>query len=392
MATDTKTLLSFLGKGEEPVLVSYFRTSFYKNVGFRYLTISKDDFGICYAWFDDYYVFTTSFESMKKVIEEIQLKEEEGKIGQLFIIGFEGKTLTPQLEEIFKEYKPGGVLLLGKNVESKEQLKKLTEDLQALSLKETGYPLFIAADQEGGIISRIGFLEEKTPQSEIKNEQEAFQIGKTRGEELKELGVNLNLAPVLDITSEGDFLFNRTFQKDSTTTASLAKSLVSGQKTSGILTAIKHFPGYAGITSNPEEKLAELEILPEFSQFKAVMTATPEMVMTANVIYENIDSNLPFTFSPQAIQLLKNDLGSEILIISDDLAQSYLLEKFTLKEIVTKPIAAGVDILIFSGWRIGVLDGLETFFTAFRNGEISETEINQAVAKIIQLKEKSKSK
>ena len=378
----------FLSGEKIPTLVSYFRTSFYKEIGFRYLTISKEDLGICHAWFNDYFVVTTSFESMKRAIDKIRAGEFEKKLGQLFIIGFEGKTITPQTEELFKKYRPGGVLLLSKNIENGEQLKNLISGLQNLSLKETGLPLFVAVDQEGEPMNRIGFLGEKTSQSAIENSEIAYQVGLKRGQELKELGVNLNLAPVLDTASEGDFIFERIFQKSPEEIGELAKSLISGQKGAGILTAIKHFPGYSGISFNPEEELAILETIPEISQFKKAMEVKPELVMTSNVIYNEIDSTLPFIFSPPAIQFLENNLGSEILIISDDLAQNSLLKKFTLKEIVTKPIQAGVDILIFSGWRESVEEGLKTYFEAYRNGEISEAKINQAVSRIIQLKEK----
>ena len=364
--------------------VSYFKSASYQNVNFRYLTISKEDSGICYAWFDDYFVVTTSFESMKKIIEELTF---EKKLGQLFIVGFEGKTVTPELENFFKKYKPGGVLLLSKNIEDREQLKNLISDLQNISLKETGLSLFVAIDQEDGLISRIDFASEKTLQSEIENLELAYQIGLKRAEELKELGVNLNLAPLLDFAQEGDFLFSRSFQKDSSQIGILAKSLISGQKAGGILTAIKHFPGYGQISFNPEEELATLEKIPEISQFKKVMEVKPEMVMVSNAIYKEIDPSLPFTFSPIAIQFLKNNLGSEILIISDDLAQNSLLNKFSLKEIVTKPIVAGVDILIFSGWRLPVEQGLDEFLKAFRNGEISKEKIDKAISRVTQLKQ-----
>jgi beta-N-acetylhexosaminidase len=379
----------FISGKKITTLSPYFRTSFYQNVDFRYLTISKEDLGICYAFFDDYFVFTSSFESMKKVIEELKSKISlENKMGQLFIVGFEGKTLTPQLEEFFKKYKPGGLLLLSKNIESKEQLKNLISDLQNLSLKETGLPLFIAVDQEGEPLLRIGFLEEKTGQSEIKDSQEAYQIGKKRGEELKELGINLNLAPLLDDMKSGDFYFNRTFQKSPELIGELAKSLILGQKAAGILTAIKHFPGYVGISFNPENKLAEIS-LPEISQFKKAMEAKPDLVMASNVIYKEIDPSLPFTFSSRGVQFLKSNLGEEVLIISDDLSQNSLLRNFSLKEIVTKPLEAGVDILIFSGYRLSVEQGLDTFFAAIKNKEVSEERINEAISRITQLKEEA---
>jgi len=375
----------FLSGDKIQTLVPYFETTSWQDVTFRYLTISKQDFGICYTLFNNYFVLTTSFESMRKAIEELKAPKLEEKIGQLLIIGFKGKTVTPQLEEIFKKYKPGGILLLSQNIESKEQLKKLISDLQNLSLRETGLPLLISVDQEGGMISRIGFLEEKTPQSEIKNPEEAYQIGLKRGEELKELGVNLNLAPVLDAMGEKDFYFNRTFQKPVEVSGELAKLLILGQKAKGILTAIKHFPGYVGIPFNPEDKLAEIS-LPETSQFKKAMEANPEFVMISNVIYKDIDPSLPLAFSPQGVQFLKNNLGSKVIIISDDLSQNSLLRNFSLKEIVTKPIQAGIDVLIFSGYRLPIEQGLDEFFAAFKNGEISEVKINEAVSRIIQFK------
>jgi len=368
-------------------LTPYFRTTYYQGVGIRYLTISRQDLGICYAQFDDHFLFSNSFQGIKRAIEAVKAKELEKKIGQLFIIGFEGTTVTPELEEIFKKYQPGGVLLLSKNIENAEQLKSLVSDLQALSLEETGLPLLVAVDQEGGFISRIDFLQEKTAQSEIENLEQAYQVGLNRGKELKDLGVNLNLAPLLDLTSEGDFLFERSFQKSATETGLLAKSLISGQKAAGILTAMKHFPGYGGITFHPEDELAVLETLPEISQFEKATEANPELVMAANVVYKALDPLSPFTFSQTGIQSLKNDISPEIIIISDDLAQDSLLNNFTLKEITTKPIEAGVDILIFSGWDIEVSQGLEAFYTAFKNGEVSKTKVETALSRIIQLKQ-----
>ncbi len=373
-----------------PFLVPSFKTSFYKDIGLRYLTISKNDFGLCYAYFDNYFLVTSSFESFKKIIDKIDKIEEQetnNQIGQLFIVGFDGKVVTPQLEEFFKKYKPGGVLLLSKNIENETQLKKLNSDLQALSLRESGLPLFIAVDQEGGIISRVDFLQEKTAQFEIETAEQAFLIGQKRGQALKELGINLNLAPVLDSIQEGDFLFERSFQKPIEEIGELGKALIQGQKTADILTAMKHFPGYGTISFHPEETLARVEQIPEISQFKKAMEANPELVMTSNVIYKEIDNSLPLIFSPDGIQFLKNNLGINVLIVSDDLDQNSLLTNFSLKEIVIKPIEAGVDIIIFSGWRSSVEQALETFLAALEINEISETSVNNAVSKIINFKQ-----
>ena len=120
------------------------------------------------------------------------------------------------------------------------------------------------------------------------------------------------------------------------------------------------------------------------------MEAEPELVMVANILYEEIDPSLPFTFSSQGIELLKNSLGSEVLIISDDLAQTSLLANFSLREIVTKPITAGVDILLFSGWRLPAEQGLDAFLEAVENQEIAEETLNEAISRVVSLKQKLK--
>jgi len=323
-------------------------------------------------------------EETEKILSELTLEQ---KIGQLFIIGFEGKVLNSEIENLIKELHPGGILLLGRNIENEEQLKELISSLQEIALKDTGLPLFIAVDQEGGLISRIEWIE-KSAQSEIENPEQAYLVGQTRGKELLGLGVNLNLAPLLEVSLATDFIFERSFQKNSEKTAELAKALIQGQKQAGILTAIKHFPGYKGISFNPEERLAAIDKIPEISQFQDAMKSFPEMIMVSNAIYKELDQELPFSFSKKGIQFLKSKIKGNYLVISDDLSQNSLLNRFSLKEIVALPVKAGADILIFSGWRMPIEEGILAFQEAVENGEISEQRINQSVFKIIELKQK----
>ena len=385
----TQQGLFILGNKVSATASSFKTFTFDDESSIQYLTISKDDLGVCYSLFGNYFILSSSFESIEKTLRVLKtspISSLEQDLGQLFIVGFEGKTITPQLESFFKKYRPGGVLLLSKNIESEQQLKNLITGLQNLSQRETGLPLFITVDQEGGPVSRIEFLEEKTAQSAINSTDDAYRIGLKRGQELKELGVNINLAPLLDYMGSGDFYFNRCFQKSPLLSGSLAQSLILGQKEAGILTTVKHFPGYVNIAFNPESKLATIST-PEISQFKQAMEAEPELIMISNAIYTDIDPALPLTFSDKGIEYLKNNLGSEALVVSDDLSQTSLLNRFSLKEIMTKPIEAGVDILIFSGWVTPVDQALDSFLEAVSNKEISETKIEQAIVRIIKLKQ-----
>lgn len=378
--------LSFNGKKVQTSSAA-FKTASLDGISFRYLGISGDDRGVYYAVLGNYFILTNSFESIKKIINELKvfstpsLKE---RFGQLFIIGFEGKTVTPKIEQIFAKYKPGGVLLHNRNIENHDQLKALIADLQDLSLRESGFPLLVAVDQEGAV-NRVDFLSEKTSEAEIKNSQDAYRVGKNRANELKELGININLAPVLDDMKSGDFYYYRAFQKKPEVAGELAKSLILGQKESGVLTAIKHFPGYVAINFDPKSKLATVS-LPEISQFKKAMEAGPELIMTSSAIYPEIDTALPFNFSSNCIQFLKNNVGSNVMIISDDLAQTALLDKFSLNEIVRKPIEAGVDILIFSGFKVPVEQGLDAFLSVLDKKEISEQKMIEAVSKVLEFK------
>jgi len=324
-------------------------------------------------------------QSEKQLAEKFTLEQ---KVGQLFIVGFDGTALTPQTEEALRAIKPGGVLLLQKNIENAEQLKKLTGRLQALSKEYSGLPLFIAVDQEGGPVSRIEFLTEKTAQSAIANSEQAYEVGLNKGKELNELGVNLNLSPLLDRVGLGDFIFERGFHDDLSKAGETARALIKGQKDAGILTAVKHFPGYGNIAFNPEEELAVLNSVPDISLFLSAAQAKPEMAMAANVVYRDIDSELPFTFSAKGIGLLKEKLGDEVLVVSDDLAQNSLLKNFSLEKIVGLPVKAGVDMLIFSGWRSPVEPAVLMLRQMIRDNEASQEQIDRAFARIRAVKEK----
>ena len=408
MEENFQGLFELLGKSE-PALSSRFKDAKYQGVSFRFQTFSRKDLGIVYAIFDDYFILTTSWKSMEKAIDKLKeiplsrffsppagsegaafilesmaLKE---KIGQLFFIGINGTAPSPETAKLISTIRPGGILLLKKNIVDEDQTKKLIQGLQQVSLKNYGIPLFIGVDQEGGEISPVNFIREKTAQSDIKTAEQAYAVGLNRGEELRNLGINLNLAPVLDQAQPGDFVFSRVFQSTDSETRALATALISGQKTADILTAVKHFPGYGDIAFDPEDKLATLEETPRVGLFKKAAEAGPEFIMTSNVIYSEIDPNLPFSFSPKGIKLLKQSVGQGPLIMTDDLPQQSLIDKFSLKSVVTLPVKAGADILTFSNsWETTLQEAVRILNEAVLSGEISQEQIDDSVLKIIKLK------
>lgn len=351
---------------------SKFRFTTYKDVKVHFQTFSLQDTGIVYALVDDYLIVASSFEATKAAIDKIKASlsslrppralaavepsdkppefEKDVSLeriaGQAFLIGFEGTTVTPSLESLIKRLRPGGVLLLSKNIENPEQLKKLIEGLQRTSLKYSQLPLFIAIDQEGGSISRLDFGTEKTSQSAIQTTTEAYQVGRRRAVELRNLGINLNLSPVLDTAIPSDFLFDRTFQAERAESGYLAKALIEGQKDAGLLSTLKHFPGYGNISFNPEARLAVVDEFPDISSFVFALPAEPEFMLISNVVYPTFDKD-PFSFSSEGVALIRS-MGFEGIILTDDLAQPSLLDNYTLSDIVVSPLVAGVDMALFS--------------------------------------------
>jgi beta-N-acetylhexosaminidase len=312
------------------------------------------------------------------------------KVGQLFIVGFEGKEINPQLEAFLKIIKPGGVLLLARNIENENQLKKLIKDLQQISLKDSGLPLLVAVDQEGGPVCRLPFVN-CYAQKNISHPKAAYMVGFLRGFSLKGLGVNLNLAPLVDEAKKGDFIFERTFQKSKELNGILAKNLIFGQKEAGILSCLKHFPGYGFINFDPERNmLASYKNLPSISSFSEALKAEPEMLMVANAIYEEIDKENPFSFSPKAISFLKNNLGTNFLLIADDLATPVLKKRYSPQELALKPFEAGVDLMIVSGFDSlqDVLNIVSAFKSKIQSDENLKNILEQRLLKILELKKK----
>ena len=271
--------------------------------------------------------------------------------GQLFLIGFEGKEVTPELASLMAEIRPGGVLLLQRNIENKEQVQKLVEDLQELSLQNTGFRLFVAVDQEGGPVSRISFAED-TSQSQLQDFFQAFLVGSQRGKELKEMGVNMNLAPVLDSNNKEDFVFERTFQTARDASLQLAKGLVQGHQLQNVISVPKHFPGYDGIPFNPEEDVIPVvPSLPNTTIFENVFQELGlPFVLLSHVQYQDFDEENAFPFSQKGVQLAKEKLGENILVMSDDILSQAFLKKFSYEEIGRKALGAGVNIMIAAGY------------------------------------------
>lgn len=310
-------------------------------------------------------------------------------IGQSLMIGIPSSTLSSAEKAVLEKIKPGGIILFGKNIVNKTQLKKLVNDLQTTAATYSHYPLLIAVDEEGGPVSRIRWIPNDIGEAQIADATEAYAVSAARAKELRDVGINVNLAPVLDAAGKTDFLYNRTFQKSPASAGELGAAIVKGQEDKGILSTIKHFPGYVGMSYDPESKLASVAV-PPYEQFKTALAAHPDFIMTANVIYPSIDPALPFVLSPKAIQYVKMNLPGDYLIMSDDLGDPIMQKKFGIGPATVMATNAGVDVLLVAGWKFpdDALAAYRALTAAATNETISQETIAQHLAKIEAVKKR----
>jgi len=299
-------------------------------------------------------IVETSITLPRPSVEEQILKymTPEQKVGQLFMVGINGTTLTPQTREYLTTHYIGSVLLYGKNVENEQQVKLLTQDIQTTN----PIPLFISIDQEGGIVARLKWNNTLTmAQGDMRTAQQAYTIAKDRGVILKSIGINMNLAPVVEyITDKNSFMYYRVFRGSQDEVAQKGISAIQGYSQAGIVAVLKHYPGHSNSSPDSHYSLPVVNISPNqwntyirpFSQI--IEQTTVDGVMVAHVEYPNIDTN-PATLSSEIItKRLIQDLQYNGLVISDDMEMGALQDVDTYLNLAKRALLAGNDILIYS--------------------------------------------
>ncbi len=295
--------------------------------------------------------------NLKKTINSMPLDQ---KIGQLFLIGFAGTQITPEIKRAMRDIKPGGIILFKYNFKSYEQIKYFNLNLQKESSKYTSFPLFLSVDQEGDIVSRI-IPNEPIPShlsiGKTKNKNIARYVGLQNGNILYQLGFNMNFAPVADTYSPKSthFLFNRTFSKNLSEVENMAFNYSKGLLQAGVIPVIKHFPGHGEFSSDshrtlPKRNISEPALIKEASVYKNIFYKLPVSVMSGHLTYPKITKdNEPASLSPYLLKsILRKKLGFHGMIITDDIIMKAVKDKYPLKEVAEKSILAGANIVMIS--------------------------------------------
>lgn len=317
----------------------------------------------------------------------------EEKVGMMVIAGFDTPYVDEHIKELITKYHISGVNLLSKNIKSPDQVKELTTNLQLLNRENSDVPFIIAVDQEGGSVVRLQFLSEKTAQPKIKSDTNAYAIAHRRGVELKNLGINMNFAPVVDFVSDPkSYLYQRTFATTTQSIAVLAQGMIQGYLDAGIMPVIKHFPGYGNVVLDPHKKEARFAgTIQEFEMalepFKRLLVPGQFVpVMTAHIIVPFV-SEQPATKAPEFMSQRLRDMWSyEGVVITDDLEMVSAGE--SIGQSAVESVKAGADMVIVTPTVQKHFEVINALADAVERGEITEERLNVSVKRIIELRKR----
>lgn len=318
----------------------------------------------------------------------------------MLMTGFEGTTLNAETEDLVRNRHVGGLILFSRNYENPKQLHTLIRDLQDVAAStSTGLPLFISVDQEGGRVARLTEPFTKYPPlcclGEAQSESLAYRFGQSLASELLDVGINMDYAPVLDVHTNPDnpIIGDRAIASDPHTVAKLANSFIKGFKDKGMIPVGKHFPGHGDTHLDSHLDLptvdrdaATLEAV-ELVPFRETIAQGLEVIMTAHVIYSAWDDKNTATFSKIILQdLLRQKLGFQGVIMSDDLEMKAVEKYFSFDAFPRMGVEAGIDMFLVcnSVAKIKVLH--DQLMKDVSNGTIPIAPIQQSVERVLRLK------
>ena len=359
----------------------------------------------------------SSNQELSKAQQLLSTMSDEEKVGQLFIIRPEAldPALTPdQVSDTYKygstalsgdmaaklaSYPVGGVALFGKNIQDPAQLSAFVSALK----NSAKTPLLIGIDEEGGKVSRIG----KNPAFNVKQyesmakigdtgeSQNAFDVGSTIGEYLKQYGFNLDFAPVADVNTnpENPVIGERAFSSKPEIVGEMVTKEIQGLSSKGIISCIKHFPGHGDTkedthdgyahTNKTWQEMLDCELIP----FKSGIAGGTDMVMVAHITADKVASDgLPSSLSYEIVsEKLRGELGFQGVVITDSMAMGAIAKNYSSGESALAAINAGVDIILMPEDFTAAYDAV---LTAVKNGQLSRSRLDESVLRILNLKEK----
>ena len=347
----------------------------------------------------------TEEDYLEEIVEAcISAMPVEDKVAQLFMVTPESLTGASKVtqagektQEVLNQYRVGGFVYFGDNLVDKEQVTNMISATAGYNL----YDMFFAIDEEGGKVSRVQKSKIEVPEvgnmSEIGatgDANKAYEAGKTIGQYLRELGFNVDFAPVADVVTATDkaTIGDRSFGSDPAVVGQMVQKCAEGIQENGVSACLKHFPGLGDTTTDTHEErvvieksLEELQAT-DFVAFKDAIDAGVDFVMVSHATATGIDEVYPSSLSKKVItEQLRDYLGYDGIVITDAFNMKAITEYYTTEEACVKAIKAGADMILMpEDFEAGYNAVLE----AVKDGSISEERIDESLKRIFRVKKR----
>ena len=331
----------------------------------------------------------------QKVDKLVANMSDADKVGQLMMIGIHGKSLNDDAKFMLNEYRVGGIILFDRNMESKDQVKTLITDINKAGKSAGLTPLFLGIDQEGGAVARMDDKLIKVPPAEEVGKEpveQAAALAKEVGTELKDLGFNINFAPVADL----GLTYGRSYSTNPDEVVRYAGAVGKAYDEAGLWYSYKHFPGIGktdvdlhadtSIVSVSKETLLseDTKVFVDLIKQSKPNTYT---IMVSHAMYPQIDPDHPSSLSKTIItDWLRKDMGYNGVVVTDDMDMGALAKHYTFGDMAVQSILAGSDILLVCHEYEHMQEAYNGLMKAVKDGRISKERLDESVKRILLMK------
>lgn len=323
----------------------------------------------------------------------------EEKIGQMFMFGFHGTEPTEDIIDLIQNHYINGICYFSRNLVDPKQVQDLSSKLQ--SYVKNNIPLFLTIDQEGGMVVRLEAGVTVSPGNmalgATNNPEFAYQMAKIVGRELRQMGINMNFAPSIDVNNnpKNPVIGVRSFGEDPQLVASLGTEAIRGYQENDVVACAKHFPGHGDtevdshlglpIVDHSIERIESVELVP----FKHAINNGVDSIMVSHVCFPAIEDKVPATLSKKMITgILREKYRYDGVVVTDCFEMLAVEDTYGVEESAIMAIEAGIDIVLFSHTYEKQKRALSAVISAVESGRLSEERINESFERILRLKQK----
>jgi len=322
---------------------------------------------------------------------------DEQLAGQRLMVGFDGTELNRELRYLIDRIKVGGIILFAGNLIAPDQIRQLCLSVQEYAAACGQPPLFIAIDQEGGQVARL-----KKPFTQfsgnpaIKGPKDARHFASVTAAELSQAGINMNLAPVLDVAFnvQKSIMAGRAFGADPLQVAGLGSTVIEHLQQSGIMSVAKHFPGIGRTILDSHFEMPFLDIdletltATDLLPFEAAIKREVSGIMLAHILYSRIDSRWPASLSATiARDVLRDQMGFNGVVLTDDLDMGAIKKRYDIKTVISRILLADIDIALICHQGPDIENAFKEILNAHESSQKIRAKGQDSVKRILKLKE-----